>query len=73
MLKAGEIGLGDVLERADDAEEVARMRVAAVLQSLPRIGPVRAQQVMERLHIARTRRLGGLGARQREGLVERFG
>lgn len=72
MLKSGEVDLARVLDRADDADEMSRMRVSAVLRSLPRIGPVRARRIMERLDIASTRRLGGLGPRQREALLEEF-
>lgn len=70
MLKTGEVGLAEVLDRADDAEEIARMRVSAVLQSLPRIGPVRSRRLMESLDIAASRRLGGLGPRQRAALLD---
>lgn len=72
MLKAGEIGLGDLLDRADQSDEVARMRVVRVLESMPRVGPVTARRMMERLDIAASRRLGGLGHRQRADLVAEF-
>lgn len=72
MLKAGEIGLGDLLARADQSDEVARLRVAKVLESLPRVGPVTARRTMERLDIAASRRLGGLGHRQRAALLAEF-
>jgi hypothetical protein len=72
LLADGEIDLAAVLARADDADEIARMRVEAVLRALPRIGPVRSRRAMERLDIAATRRLGGLGPRQREALLREF-
>lgn len=72
LLKSGEVTLARVLDRAEDADEVARMRVSGVLRALPRIGPVRARRIMERLDIASSRRLGGLGPRQREALLEEF-
>ena len=71
-LKAGEIGLDDLLARADQSDEIARMRVAKVLESLPRVGPVTARRMMERLDIAASRRLGGLGPRQRTALLAEF-
>lgn len=70
MLKTGEVTFGEVLARAEDAEEIARMRVNDVLKSLPRIGPIRARRMMERLDIAASRRLGGLGDRQRRDLLD---
>ncbi len=70
MLKTGEVGLADVLDRADDADEVARLRVADVLRALPRIGPIRSRRLMEALDIAASRRLGGLGPNQRRALLD---
>lgn len=70
MLKTGEVTFADVLARAADADEVARLRVADALRSLPRIGPVRARRLMERLDIAASRRLGGLGERQKAALLD---
>ncbi len=72
QLKAGEIGLPEVLERAADEEVVDRTRVAAVLEAMPRIGKVRARKLMERLDISPSRRVRGLGANQRRRLLEEF-
>lgn len=71
-LKAGEIGLREVLARADDNEVVARTRVSEVLEAMPRVGRVRARRLMERLDISSSRRLRGLGANQRERLLAEF-
>lgn len=67
-LKAGDLRLADVLARDDPT--VARMRVAELLRSLPGVGSARAARVMDRLGIARNRRVRGLGPRQREALLE---
>lgn len=72
QLKCGDIGLAEVLERATDDEVVGRTRVAAVLEALPRIGKVRARKLMERLDISPSRRVQGLGANQRQRLLEEF-
>jgi len=72
MLKTGEISLADVLARADRSDEIARLRVARVLESMPRVGPVTARRMMERLDIAASRRVGGLGPRQRDALLAEF-
>ena len=62
----------DVLSLADGDKSLAKMRVLDLLEAIPRIGPVRAQAIMEQLDIASSRRLRGLGERQRRGLTEFF-
>ncbi|MFJ2752811.1 integration host factor, actinobacterial type [Streptomyces sp. NPDC087297] len=69
-LKAGRLSLLDVLNRDDD---VARQtRVLHVLDSLPGIGKVRARRHLIDLGISETRKVQGLGERQRERLVKLF-
>ena len=48
------------------------MRVVELLQSMPGLGKVRAKQVMERLGIAETRRVRGLGIKQVAALEREF-
>jgi ribosomal protein S13 len=48
------------------------MRVSEVIESMPGVGKVRAAKIMERLDIAPTRRLRGLGANQRSALEREF-
>ena len=64
----------DVAETAWSGREPlgpeSTMRVRELLMSIPNIGPNRADRVMERLGIARSKRVGGLGSRQREKLGE---
>ena len=48
------------------------MKVTALLEALPKVGKVKAQEIMTELEIAPTRRLRGLGDRQRRALLERF-
>jgi hypothetical protein len=71
-LKRGGTTLGDVLEQADSDEVLGKMKVSALLEALPGVGKVRAQQLMERLEIAPSRRLRGLGERQRKALLAEF-
>ncbi|MBO0839244.1 MAG: integration host factor MihF [Sciscionella sp.] len=71
-LKRGGTSLKDVLAQADDDEVFGKMKVAALLEALPGVGKVRAQQIMERLEIASSRRLRGLGDRQRKALLAEF-
>jgi transposase len=71
QLKQGKITLAAVLERADD-EVVGKLKVSAVLQAMPGIGKIRAAQIMEKLKIADSRRLRGLGEQQRKALLGEF-
>ncbi len=71
-LKAGAVRLREVLEVRAHEEAIAKMKVLALLESLPGIGPVRAGQVMDDLGIARSRRIRGLGTHQVAALVARF-
>lgn len=73
MLKAGEVTIGEVLARAESAEPLAKMRVSELLEALPNIGKVKARRTMEDLDIAPTRRLRGLGPRQKQALLDAFG
>jgi hypothetical protein len=72
MLKSGEVTLGQVLDRAETAEALAKMKVSDVLEAMPAYGPVKAKRLMEELGIAPTRRIRGLGPRQREALLTTF-
>ena len=52
----------------DQHSAAATLRVSELLRSIPSLGPVRAQRVMNELRIAASKRVGGLGARQRAEL-----
>jgi hypothetical protein len=71
QLKSGQLNLRDVLGRRED-EVVGKMRVSSVLESLPGVGKVRARKLMERLDISSSRRVRGLGAKQKEALLGEF-
>jgi len=70
-LKAGNMTLEGVLNKAED-EVIGKMRVAYLLESLPRIGKVRSRQIMEEIGIDESRRVQGLGVRQKEALLKRL-
>ena len=72
-LKSSGTNLADVLASGSDDEVIGKMKVVAVLESLPGVGKVRAQQIMERLEISPSRRVRGLGAKQRQALQREFG
>jgi len=69
-LKSGRVSLKELLGRADSDETVGKMKVLAALEALPGTGKVKARRLMEQVGISETRRLQGLGAKQREALLE---
>jgi hypothetical protein len=72
-LKHGGMSLREVLDAAEADDVVGKMKVSAVLEALPGVGKVRAQQMMEKFKIAESRRVRGLGDNQRRALLEEFG
>ncbi len=72
-LKHGDVTLAELLDAGESDEVVGKMRVAAVLESLPGIGKVRAEKIMRELRISDTRRIRGLGGNQRKALLEELG
>lgn len=71
-LKHGKTGLADVLKAGMTDDVPGKMKVSALLQSMPGVGKVRAAQIMERLGIAESRRVRGLGDKQRAALEQEF-
>jgi hypothetical protein len=75
-LKIGSLTLADLFAQADTPDEtgemLAKLKVVAVLESLPGVGKVRARRFMSELDIAESRRVRGLGVNQRRALLERF-
>lgn len=59
----------EVVEGATDDPVWASLRVSWLLEALPGVGPVRAERLMGDLGIAPSRRLKGLGERQRSALL----
>jgi len=71
-LKHEGASLADVLASGETDEVIGKMRVAAVLESMPGVGKVRAQRIMEKLGISPNRRVRGLGTHQRQALQREF-
>ena len=67
-IKSGKVSLEDVLDSDDPI--ASRMKVSTLIESLPGYGKAKASKIMDELGISATRRVKGLGARQREQLVE---
>ena len=72
-LKTGRMTLAEVLERAEELEElVGKMRVKYLLESLPQVGKITAAKLMAEIGIDEVRRVQGLGSRQKADLLQRF-
>ena len=69
LLKMGSISLSELLERSDAEVIVSKMKVLSVLESLPKLGKVKARRTMDEVGISDSRRLRGLGSHQRAELV----
>ena len=71
-LKMAILTFPELLELADGDEIVGKMKVLAALESMPRLGKVKARRLMDDVGIAESRRLRGLGDSQRRQLLEFF-
>jgi len=72
-LKSSAASLSDVIAESRVNEIIAKLKVKDLLQSLPGVGKVRASEIMDRLGIAESRRLRGLGVNQIQALLREFG
>ena len=71
-LKNSGASISDVLRDGETNEVIGKMRVIDLLQAMPGLGKVRARQTMERLGIAESRRVRGLGTKQVAALQREF-
>ena len=58
---------------ASDDNNVGKLKVVSLLESLPGVGKVKARKVMEEVGIADNRRVQGLGSQQRQSLLDALG
>lgn len=70
-LKMGSMSLKEALNSTDN--NVGKLKVTALLESLPGIGKKKARDMMADIGIAENRRVQGLGAQQRAALLQRLG
>ncbi len=68
QVKAGDLSLEELFDLAKDEECVAQMRAYDLISALPAIGEVKAERIMTKASIAKTRRIRGLGPKQRAEL-----
>jgi signal recognition particle GTPase len=71
-LKMGSLTLKELLDQSSETDIVGKMKVVAVLESLPGVGKVKARRTMEEIGISETRRVRGLGDQQRAALLKSF-
>ncbi|HET8600630.1 MAG TPA: integration host factor, actinobacterial type [Segeticoccus sp.] len=71
-LKYAQGSLKEVIADGKDNEVIGKMKVSALLESMPGVGRVRARQIMEEVGISESRRVRGLGSNQIAALLARF-
>lgn len=71
-LKNSGASIIEVIREGQVNEVVGKMKVIDLLQAMPGLGKVRARQLMERLAIAESRRVRGLGTKQVAALEAEF-
>ena len=71
-LKQSNVSLAQVIAEGATNDAIGKMRVIALLESMPGVGKVKAAAVMEKVGIANSRRIRGLGAKQIAALLEEF-
>ncbi|MCL2136777.1 MAG: integration host factor [Coriobacteriia bacterium] len=71
-IKNGDVTIADVLAERDNPV-IDKIKVLSLIESLPGYGKAKASKLLEELGISETRRVKGLGERQRAALLERLG
>jgi len=72
-VRSGELSPVDGLMQGVKDPQLKLIRVEDFLKSVPRIGVKKAEALMAKYSIASSRRLGGLGPHQLEGLISELG
>ena len=71
-LKHSATTLREILDAGATDEVIGKLKVVALLEAMPGVGKVRAARIMEKLDISPSRRVRGLGAKQRTALEREF-
>jgi transposase len=72
-LKERKLTLSAVIKQGQADETIGKIKVSALLESLPGVGKVKAASIMAEVGISDSRRIRGLGPHQAEELISRFG
>ena len=71
-IKHGRAPLDGVFAAAEKDDAVGKMKVSQLLPSLPGVGKIRAEQIMQRLKIPADTRVRRLSDQQRKALLNEF-
>lgn len=71
-LKYAQGDLSEVISEGKSNDVIGKMRVSALLESMPGVGRVKARALMEEIGISESRRVRGLGQNQISALLARF-
>lgn len=71
-LKYAQGKLSEVIADGKKNDNIGKMKVSALLESMPGVGRVRARQIMDEIGISESRRVRGLGNNQVAALIELF-
>ena len=71
-LKMGSLTLKELLAQSAGDETIGKIKIVAVLESLPGVGKMKARRTMEEIGISESRRVRGLGDQQRASLLQVF-
>jgi transposase len=71
-LKMGSVSLAEILDKADADDVIGKLKVLALLESLPGVGKVKARRIMDDIGISESRRVRGLGPQQRQSLLDQL-
>jgi len=72
-VRSGQLTAVEALNQAVADPQLKLIKVQDFLKAVPRIGEKKAETLMEKYSIAPSRRLGGLGVHQLQGLMREFG
>ena len=70
QLRLGSLTFRELLTQAKSDEVAAKIKVLAVLESLPGLGKVKARRVLDEAGVSDTRRVQGLGEHQKTKLLD---
>lgn len=73
LVKSGSLSLEDLFSLAEQEDCVAQMRAFDLVSALPSVGEVKARRIMQEASIAQSRRIRGLGPKQRAELFRSLG
>lgn len=72
-LKYSQGSLSAVIGDGQKDDVIGKLKVVALLESLPGVGKVKARAIMAEIGISESRRVRGLGPHQAAALIQRFG